>query len=229
MNRDGLQKLLKNFVSEKRVGVLETGMKEKTFYFIPPALDPISTSPIATLSYVADGCYKQFCHLLYVRRRMHSRAKATASQTRVSRHASLQSPSTQLQPRFIPHSPDSPPPKRPYQLPPRLPSQFPPQLPPQQPFVPYPPPNYPPPNYPPNYPRFPPRGPMNYPPRDGAYMPPGYPPRPGAYGPRGPSGYPPRGPAGYPPPMMSYPPGSNRMKELNDRVDRKPATSKSMG
>lgn len=70
---------------------------------------------------------------------------------------------------------------------------------------------------------------MNYPPRDGAYMPPGYPPRPGAYGPRGPSGYPPRGPAGYPPPMMSYPPGSNRMKELNDRVDRKPATSKSMG
>ena len=52
MNRGGLQKLLKNFVSEKRVGVLETGMKEKTFYFIPPALDPISTSPIATLSYV---------------------------------------------------------------------------------------------------------------------------------------------------------------------------------
>ena len=77
-----LQRLLKNFVPDKRVGVLDTGTKEKNVYFIPPALDPITASPITTLSFVSEGCYKQFCHLLYIRKRSHPRAKLSRAAVR---------------------------------------------------------------------------------------------------------------------------------------------------
>ena len=76
-NRGDLQHFLRNFVPDKRLGVLDTGTKEKNLYFVPPALDPVTASPVATLSFVAEGCYKQFCHLLYIRKRARPRPKTT--------------------------------------------------------------------------------------------------------------------------------------------------------
>ena len=223
-NRGDLQHFLRNFVPDKRLGVLDTGTKEKNLYFVPPALDPVTASPVATLSFVAEGCYKQFCHLLYIRKRARPRPKTTRP-----------SPRPSPRPAFAPHTPPGSPPPSAYARPPALsspqgyPPRYPPQgmppqgmssggLPPQgMPPQGMPPQGMPPRGYPPQGPQGPMQGPPNglmprgYPPQ--GYPPQGYPPRypPRGYPPQGypPQGYPPRGPPqGYPPryPPQGYPP-----------------------